>query len=232
MASNTFPDPLKHRFAEWAIFGEFYYHASDIIGFGGELAVENLREAYQKGIFPWYIEGMPLPWFCPEKRAILEFENLHIPKSLAKARRRSSFSFTIDKDFESVISACAETPRNLEDGTWITKDFIRTYTELHKMGQAHSTEVWDEEGKLIGGLYGVDAGGLFCGESMFFRKPNASKLALLFLIEHLASRGASWIDIQVMTPHMKVLGAIEIDRIEFLTKLRSEQEKQLVLFKK
>ncbi|MEZ5346378.1 MAG: leucyl/phenylalanyl-tRNA--protein transferase [Pyrinomonadaceae bacterium] len=230
MASDTFPDPLKHKFAEWAKFGEFYYHASDIIGFGGELNVDNLHEAYIKGIFPWHIEGMPLPWFCPEKRAILEFENLHISKSLAKERRRSGWTFTIDEDFVSVICACAETPRNPEDGTWITSDFIRSYTELHNSGEAHSVEVWNENGELIGGLYGVDAGGVFCGESMFFRKPNASKLALLFLIDHLRERGSSWIDIQVMTPHMKIFGAAEIDRIDFLNKLKSEQNKQLRLF--
>ena len=109
MVSGTFPDPFEHEFPEWALFGEFYYHAGDIIGFGVELSVNNLQEAYRKGIFPWHIEGMPLPWFCPGKRAILEFSNLHIPKSLGKVKRNSKFTFTIDRDFESVIKACAKT---------------------------------------------------------------------------------------------------------------------------
>lgn len=230
MSSINFPDPREHEFAEYAAVGNYYYHASDIIGFGGELTIENLQEAYPKGIFPWHIDGMPLPWFCPERRAILEFSNLHIPKSLAKAKRKTALRFTIDKDFPTVISNCAKSVRNLESGTWITPDFIRVYTELNQAGDAHSVEVWDEDGELAGGLYGVDARGVFCGESMFFEKPNASKLALLFLIEHLQSRGGSWIDIQVMTPHMEALGATEIDRLEFLDKLKSEQSKNLKLF--
>ncbi len=230
MSSNSFPDPKKHEFTEFVAFGQFYYHASDIIGFGGELTVENLREAYGKGIFPWYIRGMPLPWFCPEKRAILEFCDLHIPKSLEKTKRKSNYNYTIDGDFRRVIENCAKTKRNFEHGTWITTDFIRAYTELHDQGNAHSIEVWGENSEMVGGLYGVDAGGVFCGESMFFAKPNASKLALLFLVDHLKSKGSSWIDIQVMTPHMKVLGAKEIERLEFLDKLEHEQMKDLKLF--
>ncbi len=230
MASNSFPDPNEHEFAEWVVFGDFYYHATDIIGFGGDLTVEKLQEAYRKGIFPWHIDGMPLPWFCPAKRAILEFGDLHIPKSLAKAQRTSAYNMTIDRDFETVIRKCASTKRNSESGTWITAEFIDTYFALHKKGSAHSVEVWDDDGEVVGGLYGVDAGGVFCGESMFFEKPNASKLALLFLIEHLKSRGSDWIDIQVMTPHMRVMGAKEIDRAEFLTRLETEQKKNGKLF--
>ncbi len=230
MASNSFPDPNEHEFAEWVVFGDFYYHATDIIGFGGDLTVEKLQEAYRKGIFPWHIDGMPLPWFCPAKRAILEFGDLHIPKSLAKAQRTSAYNMTIDRDFETVIRKCASTKRNSESGTWITAEFIDTYFALHKKGSAHSVEVWDDDGEVVGGLYGVDAGGVFCGESMFFEKPNASKLALLFLIEHLKSRGSDWIDIQVMTPHMRVMGAKEIDRAEFLSRLETEQKNNGKLF--
>jgi leucyl/phenylalanyl-tRNA--protein transferase len=230
MSSIDFPDPREHEFAEWAIFGEFYYHAGDIIGFGGDLTIETLHQAYRKGIFPWHIDGMPLPWFCPAKRAILEFSNLHVPRSLAKEKRKSNYRYTIDQSFEAVIKNCAAAKRNFETGTWITADFIRAYSEFHKSGEAHSIEVWDKGDELVGGLYGVDAGGVFCGESMFFNRPNASKLALLFLIEHLESRGANWIDIQVMTPHMEALGATEIDRPDFLDRLESEQEKDHKLF--
>ena len=222
MTTSTFPEPRSLH--------ELAYFAGDIISFGEELTLENLREAYRKGIFPWHIDGMPLPWFCPAKRAILEFENLHVPRSLAKERRKSDFSFTIDKCFKEVIVACAKTVRNFETGTWITPDFVTSYTDFHEAGGVHSVEVWDEEGELVGGLYGVDAGGVFCGESMFYEKPNASKLALLFLIDHLKSKGSTWMDIQVMTPHMETLGATEIDRREFLDKLRTTQQKKLTLF--
>ncbi len=221
MTPKTFPNPRSLR--------ELDFYAGDIVTFGEPLTLENLREAYRKGIFPWHIDGMPLPWFCPAQRAILEFENLHIPKSLARERRKTNFAFTVDNAFEDVINACAKTKRNFESGTWITEGFIEAYKKFHNAGIVHSVEVWDED-VLVGGLYGVDAGGVFCGESMFFEKANASKLALLFLIEHLKSRGASWIDIQVMTPHMEVLGAHEIDRNEFLDKLRLTQEENLRLF--
>ena len=230
MPSDIFPDPRKHKFAEWAVFGEFYYHASDIIAFGIDLTIDNLSEAYRKGIFPWHIERMPLPWFCPAKRSILEFADLHVPKSLKKERRKSEFRFTVNHDFESVIKNCAETRRTFETGTWITEDFVKAYTEFHYLGEAYSVEVWDKDDTLVGGLYGVDAGGVFCGESMFFTKPNASKLALLFLIDQLESSNVGWIDIQVMTPHMKVFGAKEITRMEFLDKLEKEQNRKIKLF--
>ena len=117
-----------------------------------------------------------------------------------------------------------------QPGTWITDEFISVFSELHKARMAHSVETWDADGNLVGGLYGVDAGGVFCGESMFHIAPNTSKLALLFLIDHLRSRGSTWLDTQVMTPHMKTLGAKEIDRVEFLDKLKETQNLELTLF--
>lgn len=230
MSSINFPNPRTHEFSEWVKFGEYYYNGADIIGFGGELTVENLREAYGKGIFPWHIDGLPLPWFCPQQRAILEFDELHIPKSLQKERRKTDWTFTIDKDFSSVIENCAAMRRSHESGTWITPDFIESYKILHKDGDAHSVEVWDKNGILVGGLYGVDGGGLFCGESMYYKESNASKLALLFLIEHLQSKGSSWLDTQVMTPHFEVFGAREIPRNDFLNKLERTQKLGLKLF--
>ena len=193
------------------------------------MTVENLRRAYRKGIFPWHIDGLPLPWFCPERRAVLDFSELHIPKSLERERRKMRFEFTIDRAFPQVIENCARVKRNQDTGTWITSDFIGAYIELHEAGDAHSVEVW-ENGELVGGLYGVDAGGVFCGESMFHLRSNASKFALLFLIEHLQTRGADWLDAQVMTPHLLVLGAHEISRNIFLTRLEQTQAKGLQLF--
>lgn len=230
MSSINFPNPREHDFSEWVLFGDYYYDTRDIIGFGGDLSVENLKNAYGRGIFPWHIEGLPLPWFCPEKRAVLEFSELHIPRSLRREKQKTEFTFTIDKDFKSVIESCAKIKRTGEKGTWITRNFIRVYEKLHQTGDAHSVEVWDASGALVGGLYGVDAGGVFCGESMFHIASNASKLALLFLVEHLESRGASWLDTQVITPHFAVLGAKEIGREEFLDKLAETQARNLTLF--
>ena len=230
MSPSIFPDPRTYDFPEWVLCGEYFYKADDIISFGEPLTVESVKEAYSKGIFPWYIEGLPLPWFCPKKRAIIEFDEIHIGRSLAKEIRKSKFRFTIDSDFSSVIRGCAESNREGQRGTWITEDFVRVYGELHRAGIVHSVEAWDADGNLAGGLYGVDAGGVFCGESMFYRQPNASKLALLFLIDHLRSRGSTWLDSQVMTDHMKTLGAKDVGREEFLDALTKAQELRLVLF--
>jgi len=226
----SFPDPRTYEFPEWVLFDDYFYYSRDIVSFGDELTVENLTKAYKLGIFPWHVEGLPLPWYCPAKRAILEFSDLHIPRSLERARRKNLFTFTIDKEFGTVIRTCSTMRRPDQLGTWITEDFVRSYSELHEAGIAHSIEAWDEDGNLVGGLYGVDAGGAFCGESMFHTVPNASKLALLYLIDHLRQRGAEWIDAQVMTPHVKALGAREIRRKEFLRKLKESQGAELDLF--
>jgi leucyl/phenylalanyl-tRNA--protein transferase len=224
-----FPNPRNYEFPEWVLIGDYFYYAKDIIHFGGKLTIENLQNAYRNGIFPWTIEGLPLPWFCPEKRAIIEFSELHVPKSLKRIQKNNPYTFTIDKAFQRVVTICSEIKRNGEQGTWITDDFVNAYSKLHDSGAAHSVEVWEYD-ELVGGLYGVDAGGTFCGESMFHFQPNTSKLALLFLIDHLKSRGATWLDAQVMTPHMEKLGAHEISRDEFLNKLAEMQTNSLQLF--
>ena len=228
--ASAFPDPRTYEFPEWVLFGDYFYYSKDIVSFGDELTVDNLKRAYRLGIFPWHVEGLPLPWYCPEKRAILDFADLHIPRSLDRARRKSGYTFTIDKEFGKVIRSCARVARKGEAGTWITSGFIRAYSDLHSAGVAHSAEAWNERGELVGGVYGVDAGGVFCGESMFHTETNASKLVLLFLIEHLRSRGATWLDAQVMTPHIRALGAREISRKNFLGKLRETQGSDLKLF--
>jgi len=197
-----------------------------IVALGGPLTTTNLMRAYCRGIFPWPIEEI-VPWCCPEERAILDFNELHIPRRLA--RTRHNFQFTIDRSFPQVISHCASIKRNHESGTWITGQMIRAYCELHRLGHAHSVEVW-EGAELVGGLYGVDACGSFAGESMFSLRSNASKLALLFLIEHLKERGLDWIDIQMLTPHLEALGAKVVSRAEFLEKLTATQQRNLTLF--
>lgn len=194
-----------------------------LLAFGGDLSPETLREAYRQGIFPWPMQTpsgaeLPLSWFCPDPRAILDFRDLRLPRSLQRARRQTRWTFTLDRDFASVIRACAKTPRPGQKGTWITPDMLAAYTEFHRRGFAHSVEVWEEEA-LIGGIYGVEVDGVFAAESMFHRKTNASKLALLHLIDELKGRGIEWIDIQMLTPHLAALGAREISRDEFLERL-------------
>ena len=227
---TAFPDPRTYRYPEWVSIGDYLFRSHDVVAFGTKLTVENVREAYQSGIFPWYTEGIALPWHCPEQRAILEFADLNIPRSLERSRRKNSLTFTIDKDFRAVIRECSLAFRPGQRGTWITTEFEKVFTQLHDEGMAHSVEGWNENGKLVGGLYGIDAGGVFCGESMFYKVPNASKLALLFLIEHLRSRGATWLDSQVMTPHLEALGAKEINRGDFLDKLKATQKLKLKIF--
>jgi leucyl/phenylalanyl-tRNA--protein transferase len=210
--------------------------ASDegIVALGGDLHPDTLRLAYGQGIFPWPIRGLPLAWFSPARRAVLEFDRLHIPRSLERQRRRLPFTFTIDQAFAEVITACARTPRPGQDDTWITPAMRQAYVRFHRLGHAHSVEAWapGTEGgrRLVGGAYGVDCGGAFAAESMFYAEPYASKLALLHLFEHLRARGAEWIDIQVLTPHMQALGAREIDREEFLTWLRAARARGRKLF--
>ena len=212
---STFPDPR--------------YAPSDVVAMGEDLRIETLREAYRKGIFPWPHDGLPMPWFSPRRRTVIFFDQLHVGRSLRKAQKRNPFTFTIDRDFRRVIAACAEAERPEQDGTWIAPNIVEAYTRLHDAGDAHSLEVW-EDGVLAGGLYGVDAGGVFTGESMFHSSPDASKLALLFLIDHLRERGATFLDCQVMTPHMEALGAREIARGRFLDLLADAQARGLKLF--
>ena len=212
---STFPDPR--------------YARSDVVAMGEDLRVDTLREAYRKGIFPWPHEGLPLPWFSPRRRAVIFFDELHVGRSLRKAQQRSGFTYTFDRDFRAVIRACSEAYRPDQDGTWIAPNIIAAYTNLHDAGDAHSVEVWEGD-ELVGGLYGIDAGGVFTGESMFHHRSDASKLALLHLIEHLRTRGATFIDCQVMTPHMEVLGAREIPRGKFLDLLAEAQARGRALF--
>lgn len=196
------------------------------------LSPERLISAYRNGIFPWPDSSpfSPIPWVCPPQRAILEFDQLHIPRNLRKARRAlASLRFTIDQDFAGVITACAVAARPGQRGTWITPAMIGAYIELHLLGYAHSVEAWDNN-DLVGGLYGVTAGGVFTGESMFYRIDEASKLCVLHLIDHLRSRGSTWLDIQQMSRHFALLGARTISRSEFLAKLASERRAGRRLF--
>ncbi len=223
MRTAAFPEP--YPFPDPSLADE-----DGLLALGVPVTPANLRAAYARGIFPWpYSARHPVPWVSPGERAVLEFSALHVPKTLRQARQRTTWTFTVDRAFEAVMAACAAARRPGQRGTWITPAMRAGYSALHHAGGAHSVEVWDGE-RLVGGLYGVDAGGLFTGESMFHFEPNASKLALLHLVEHLAARGAGWIDIQQLTPHFATLGARLISREEFLARLAQEQQVGRLLF--
>jgi leucyl/phenylalanyl-tRNA---protein transferase len=201
-----------------------------LVAVGGNLKVETLLAAYRVGIFPWpTAENKPILWFSPEERGVLEFEQIRIPRSLAKERSRSSLRFTIDQNFTGVISRCAGMVRDGVVDTWITQAMVNAYIEFHKEGYAHSVEAWEGE-TLVGGLYGVAVDGAFAGESMFSSQSGASKLALLHLIDHLKERGLGWIDIQTLSPLMAMLGGRTISRDEFLERLARTHEQNLRLF--
>lgn len=201
-----------------------------IVAIGGDLHPESLLLAYRSGIFPWPDPGFPyLIWACPEERGVLRFEDLHIPKSLQKERKKTALEFKINSAFNTVIDRCAQMPRPGQPGTWITHDMIEAYKTFHTLGYAHSVEAW-LDGKLVAGLYGVAIDGVFAGESMFTDVPNGSKLCLLFLIEHLKQKGVTWIDIQMVTPHLQALGASTIPREAFLNLLEQAKRPNALLF--
>jgi leucyl/phenylalanyl-tRNA--protein transferase len=184
----------------------------DVVAVGLDLKPETLISAYSQGVFPWPCEDMPLLWHCPLRRAVLFFDDLHVSKRLKQYLKKSPWTFTVNRAFDQVIS---ESSVRLNEGTWITPEMKDAYGELHRLGLAHSVEVWSGK-KLVGGLYGVYIGGYFAGESMFHREDNASKAAILFTISLLKSAGKKWLDIQMLTPHMEALGAHEITRRKFL----------------
>jgi leucyl/phenylalanyl-tRNA--protein transferase len=186
-----------------------------LVAVGGDLRPERLLGAYRYGVFPWYSEGEPVHWWSPNPRAILELDGLHVSRRLRRTVRSGRFRVSVNEDFAGVIRGCADRPG---EGTWITGDMIAAYEELHRLGHAHSVEAW-HQGRLAGGIYGVAVGGLFAGESMFTRVRDASKVALVHLVERLRQRGYCLFDIQMLTEHTARLGAIEIPRSEYLRRL-------------
>lgn len=191
------------------------------IAIGGDLSPERLMLAYRNGIFPWFDKDSPILWWSPDPRMVLFPEELKISKSMRKILDREIFTVTFDRDFRSVIRACAEIKRTGQDDTWITDDMIEAYCHLHALGHAKSVEVWQGD-TLAGGLYGVDLGNVFCGESMFSRISNASKAGFITLTEKLKKENYKLIDCQVYTSHLASLGAREISRGAFIRILKEE----------
>ncbi|WP_410015919.1 leucyl/phenylalanyl-tRNA--protein transferase [Sodalis sp. C49] len=191
------------------------HEPNGLLAFGGDLSPERLLAAYQLGIFPWYSPGDAILWWSPDPRAVLFPEEFHISRSLKRFLRHSPFRVTLNQAFAEVIAACAE--RGIE-GTWIGPEVVLAYRRLHALGQAHSVEVWQGD-ELVGGMYGVAQGALFCGESMFSRRDNASKTALLTFCRFFRQQGGKLIDCQVLNSHTASLGAREIPRRDYLTLL-------------
>jgi leucyl/phenylalanyl-tRNA--protein transferase len=185
-----------------------------LLAIGGDLSPARLLTAYRRGIFPWYNEGEPILWWSPNPRLVLFPEHLKVSRSLAKRLRNGGFSVTLNQAFASVIRSCAHTPREGQNGTWITPAMERAYLQLRAIGRAHSVECWHEN-RLVGGLYGVAIGRVFFGESMFSHLPDASKVAFARAVRHLQAHGYELIDCQVHTPHLESLGAMMIPRSEF-----------------
>ena len=198
-------------------------HPTGIVAFGGDLSLPRLELAYRSGIFPWFEDGEPITWYSPAERMVLFLEDLKVSKSLQKVIDRKVFEVTFNTAFQEVITNCQEVKRSGQLGTWITDDMIEAYCKLHEVGMAQSVEVW-EDGDLVGGLYGVDLGHIFCGESMFSLKSNASKVAFVHLVEKLKQENYLLLDCQVYNPHLESLGAVEIDREDFLMILKSGQK--------
>lgn len=186
-----------------------------IVAKGGDLSVPRLLLAYHRGIFPWYNEGEPIIWYSPDPRMVLYPERLKISKSMGQVLKKRDFKVTYNEHFAAVIANCKSVYREGQGGTWITDAMQKAYLELHKLGHAKSVEVW-KNNELVGGLYGVDLGSVFCGESMFSVVSNASKVAFIYLVEMLRSANYKLIDCQVYTRHLASLGAEEIPRNEFL----------------
>lgn len=199
----TFPDPEDAD-------------ESGLLALGGDLKIERLKLAYSKGIFPWYEKGMPILWWSPDPRMVLFPDKLIISHSLRQSVKKQQFTITFDTAFEQVINQCSTTPRQGEEGTWITREMKNAYINLHSQGFAHSAEAW-LDGKLVGGLYGVSLGKVFFGESMFHHETNASKVALYHLVAKLKEWDFHIIDAQVYTNHLESLGGELISRSRYLT---------------
>ncbi len=196
-----------------------------LLAIGGDLSELRLCQAYYNGIFPWFDANSPILWWSPNPRAILLPEALHISRSFAKFIKKCAFHVTINQAFANVIDECAYRQHNEE--TWITSEMQLAYLRLHEIGIAHSVEVWSTEGVLVGGLYGVSQGQLFCGESMFCRQTNASKIALLAFCQYFKKQGGQLIDCQVLNDHTQSLGARTISRTDFMNALRYLQQEKL-----
>lgn len=190
-----------------------------IVAVGGDLHPHRIMNAYLSGIFPWYNDDDPIIWWSPDPRCVLFPSDLKISKSMRQLFKRQSYRVTFDHQFEEVITQCAQVRYKDREDTWINSDMLKAYCELHTMGLAHSVEVWNQSGQLVGGLYGIAMGKCFFGESMFHKATNASKYGFIALVQKLMEENYELIDCQVYNPHLESLGATVIPRSIFLSLL-------------
>jgi leucyl/phenylalanyl-tRNA--protein transferase len=198
--------------------------ARGLVAVGGDLEPDRLLDAYRRGIFPWYEDGLPILWHSPDPRFVLPVSELEVNRSLRKAIRRARYEIRLDTAFMRVVKACSVVPRPGQDGTWITGEMMQAYARLHERGWAHSAEAWLDD-ELVGGLYGVCIGGVFCGESMFALEPDASKVTFVHLVRQLARWDVELVDCQVATEHLARFGARDWPRATFLHALRRLTER-------
>ncbi len=188
-----------------------------LLAVGGDLAPERLLAAYRQAIFPWFGEDQPILWWSPDPRCVFDTDAVHVSRRLRRLLRHAPWTWTLDRDFDAVIAACAA-PRGADDGTWIVPPMLDAYRDLHRLGHAHSIEVWDGT-RLVGGLYGVAVGRLFCGESMFSAQSGGSKVALVGMCRWLHAHGVPLLDAQVTNDHLLRMGAREMPRADFLARI-------------
>jgi len=193
-----------------------------ILAIGGDLDPERLKLAYKSGIFPWFNEGDPILWWSPDPRMVLFLDELIVSKSMRNILNRNLFKVTLNQNFAAVISNCQNIKRDGQNGTWISNEMIDAYCKLNEQGIAKSVEVWQDE-VLVGGLYGIDLGHVFCGESMFSKVSNASKVAFIALVNYLQKENYKLLDCQVYNPHLESLGCREIDREEFMSIIENKE---------
>jgi len=204
-----------YRLVDEMIFPPVDEAENGILAVGGDLHPDRLMLAYRSGIFPWFNNGDPIVWWSPDPRCVLFPEKLHISRSMKRVLQKENFEVTYNTAFESVISHCKKVPRKGQEGTWITEAMKAAYIDLHRLGHATSIEVWKED-QLVGGMYGVNLGNVFCGESMFSTLSNASKVALITFMKKFQNEGGRLLDCQVYNHHLASLGAEEISREDFL----------------
>ncbi|WP_426090822.1 leucyl/phenylalanyl-tRNA--protein transferase [Flavobacterium sp. DSR3-2] len=192
-----------------------------VLAIGGDLSLERLQLSYKSGIFPWFEEGEPIMWWSPNPRMVLFLDELIVSKSMRNILNRNIFTVTFNQNFRDVISNCQNIERDGQNGTWITNEMIEAYCKLHELGIAKSVEVWQDK-VLVGGLYGIDLGHVFCGESMFSIVSNASKVAFIALVNQLKKEDYKLLDCQVYNPHLESLGCREIDRTDFMEMLKGK----------
>ena len=191
-----------------------------VLAIGGDLSIERLLLAYQNGIFPWFNDDGPILWWSPSERMVVVPKLYKVSKSIRNLINQNKFKVTFNQNFAEVIRNCQQIERTGQEGTWITEDIIASYTKLHEMGIAKSVEVWQND-ELVGGLYGVDLGHVFCGESMFSKVSNSSKIAFVWLVNYLKENNYLLLDCQVHNDHLEKLGAFEISRDTFMRVLKS-----------